>query len=122
MSATQLTVIAPPEVITDFVTVTVDTLTSNEVMFNRLYGANSYSDLSSICFEEGNGSIWVGDRGTIDKMIEIFPDETQIQLSGTPEIVISNIETFSNTWIYYGSSIYSSSNIGRIKWKSFCLS
>jgi hypothetical protein len=113
-SVTQLTVIVPPDTLTDLVTVTVGALTSNGVMFYRKFGAVSYSDLSSICFEDGNGSVWVADRATVDKLIEIFPNETQTIQGGYNENVISDLDV-SATWIYYGVSLYSGSNIGNIR-------
>jgi hypothetical protein len=113
-STTELTVTVPPEAVTGPVTVTVGALTSNEVMFYRKFGATSYLDLSSICFEDGNGSVWVADRSTLDKFIEIFPNETQTVRDGIGEVVISDIEP-SDIWFYYGNSTYSSANTGIIR-------
>lgn len=113
-STTQLTVIVPPDTLTDLVTVTVGTLTSNGVMFYRKFGATSYSDLSSIFFEDANGSVWVADRATVDRFIEVFPNETQTIRGGIGENIISDLDA-SATWFYYCNSTYSSSNTGLIR-------
>ena len=67
---TQILTTAPTGVLTSDVVVCVAEVCSNKVRFNVTVGP-TFQDVSSLAFEPGTGSLWIGDRGTADQVIEI---------------------------------------------------
>ncbi len=67
---TQITVTVPADVVTSDVVVCVLDNCSNSKRFTVTVGA-AFEDISSIAFEPGTGSLWLGDRGTVDTIFEL---------------------------------------------------
>ncbi|NJL27686.1 MAG: hypothetical protein HC897_07190, partial [Thermoanaerobaculia bacterium] len=69
-SPTQLVVVVPPGTLTGEVRVCISGRCSNPGFFQRVV-ASGFQDLSSIAFERGTGSLWVADRGSVDRVLEL---------------------------------------------------
>lgn len=88
-SPTQIVVLIPPETATSDAVVCVFDNCSNAVKFTVTVGS-TFENLSSLAFEPGTGSLWLADRGTTDKVIEIDnTGNTHIRATFDPQFKVT---------------------------------
>ncbi len=113
---TQIIATAPSGTVTDDVVVCVVDNCSNGVRFTVTVGP-TFQDLSSFAFEPGTGSLWVGDRGTADDVIEIDSTGTVSIRASLGEAFISNPSPGDGTGrIYYSNGTVSNFNQGTVSY------
>ncbi|MCP3982257.1 MAG: hypothetical protein GY716_23375 [bacterium] len=115
-SETQIVATAPTGTVTDDVVVCVADQCSNGVRFTVTVGP-AFQDISSLAFEPGTGSLWLGDRGTADDVIEIDSSGTVSIRANLGEAFISNPSPGDgNGRIYYSNGTVSNFNQGTINY------
>ncbi len=77
VTPTQLTVVVPAGTVTDEVRVCVPDVCSNPKRFAVPVGP-MFQDITSLSFEVGTGSLWLGDRGSSDEVIEVDSSGTAL--------------------------------------------
>ena len=115
-SATQLSVVVPDGALTGDVQVCLAATCSNRLLFKVIF-ADGFSDISSIAFEPGTGSLWVADRGSADTIYEIDAAGALFTRGNLGEPVLGHPSPADGSGrIYYGNSVVSQFNTGTIEY------
>lgn len=115
VTSSQVTVMVPVGAVTDDVVVCVPDSCSNRVPFTVTVGG-TFQSISSLAFEPGTGSLWVGDRGSADDVIEIDTSGTVFIRASLGETFISNVSPGDGTGrVYFSNGTVSDFNQGTIR-------
>ncbi len=115
VTATQVQVTAPAGAVTSDVIVCIAEVCSNTMRFIVTVGP-TFQNISSLAFELGTGSLWVGDRGTADAVIEIDSTGTVFNRAALAETFLSNPSPGDGTGrIYFSNGTISTANQGTVR-------
>lgn len=114
---TQIVVEVPPGTLTGEVSVCQVGRCSNGVLFKRLL-AGGFQDLSSMAFEPGTGSLWVADRGSVDRVFELpAGGGAPVQRGSINEPLLGHPSPGNgNGRIYFSNSSTTLPNVGTIRY------
>jgi len=114
-TATQVQVTAPASAVTSDVVVCVVDVCSNRMRFTVTVGP-TFQNISSLAFEPGTGSLWVGDRGTADAVIEVDSTGTAFNRGALGETFLSNPSPGDGTGrVYFSNGTISTANQGTVR-------
>lgn len=117
-TTTQLSVVVPDGALTGDVQVCLAATCSNRLLFMVIF-ADGFSDISSIAFEPGTGSLWVADRGSVDTIYEIDAAGALFARGNLGEPLLGHPSPADGSGrIYYGNSVVSQFNGGTIEYIS----
>ncbi len=115
-TATQILATVPAGAVTGDVVVCVMDVCSNKVRFTVTFGP-TFQNISSLAFEPGTGSLWVGDRGAADAVIELDPNGNSAIRGTLAETFISNPSPGDGTGrVYFSNGTISDFNVGNIRY------
>ena len=114
-TATQVLATVPAGAVTGDVVVCVVDVCSNKVRFTVTVGP-TFQNISSLAFESGTGSLWVGDRGAADDVIEIDSTGTAFNRAALAEPFVSNPSPGDGTGrVYFSNGTTNPLNLGQIR-------
>jgi hypothetical protein len=100
---TQIIATSPPGTVTSDVGVCVVDVCSNKVRFTVTFGP-TFQSIGSLAFEPGTGSLWLGDRGTADDVVEIDSAGTATVRANHADPYVSNVSPGDGSGRVYFSS------------------
>lgn len=113
-TATQILATVPVGAVTSDVVVCVVDVCSNKVRFTVTVGP-TFQNISSLAFEPGTGSLWVGDQGA-GSVVEIDSAGTPFNRAGLVMAFVSNPSPGDGTGrIYFGNGSNNVNNQGTIR-------
>lgn len=114
-TTTQIVVTAPPGTVTSDVSVCVADVCSNTLRFTVTFGP-AFQSISSLAFEPGTGSLWVGDRGSGDTVTEILNNGSPAVRANQNEAFVSNVTPADGTGrVYFSNGLAATGNGGAIR-------
>ena len=114
-STTQIMVTVPIGAVTSDVVVCAVEACSNKVRFTVSFGP-TFQNISSLAFEPGTGSLWVGDQGA-GSVVEIDSTGTAFSRAALGMAFVSNPSPGDGTGrIYFANGSNSPNNIGNIRY------
>lgn len=100
---TQIIATAPPGTVTSDVGVCVVDVCSNYVRFTVTFGP-TFQSIGSLAFEPGTGSLWLGDRGAADHVVEVDSAGTATVRANQADPYVSNVSPGDGSGRVYFSS------------------
>ena len=114
-TSTQIIVTVPTGAVTSDVVVCVVDVCSNRMRFTVTVGP-TFQNISSLAFEPGTGSLWVGDRGA-GSVVEIDSAGTSFNRAALAMAFVSNPSPGDGTGrIYFANGSDSNNNLGSIRY------